>query len=76
MAHTNAAVNSMRMQVQWLMNPRLHQGQRAVRTDDASDSRTAAAVTPGPSSASGAPSFPESLRPRRLSDSAREGTKL
>jgi hypothetical protein len=24
MAHTNAAVNSVRMQVQWLMNPRLH----------------------------------------------------
>lgn len=75
MAHTNAAVNSIRMQVQWLMNPRLHQGQRAVRANDASDSRTTPA-TPGPSSASGAPSFPESLRPRRLSDSAREGTKL
>ncbi|KAK2759164.1 hypothetical protein FQN54_003264 [Arachnomyces sp. PD_36] len=29
MAHTNATLNSVRMQVHWLMNPRLHQGQRA-----------------------------------------------
>ncbi|OJJ88575.1 putative TRAF-like signal transducer [Aspergillus glaucus CBS 516.65] len=84
MAHTNAAVNSMRMQVQWLMNPRLHQGERtsSVRANDTNDSRTgqlgsstasatSASPIPGPSNTS-RPGF----RPRRLSDSAREGTKL
>ena len=83
MAHTNAAVNSIRMQVQWLMNPRLHQGQRTsnVHTNDTNDSgtgqlgsstasTTSASPIPGPSNAS------RPLRPRRLSDSAREGTKL
>lgn len=84
MAHTNAAVNSMRMQVQWLMNPRLHQGERtsSVHTNDTNDSRTgqlgsstasatSASPIPGPSNTSR-----PGLRPRRLSDSAREGTKL
>lgn len=76
MAHTNAAVNSVRMQVQWLMNPRLHQGQRTsnVRTNDTNEPRTTTTAAPGPSNASGPSSG--SLRPRRLSDSAREGTKL
>lgn len=33
MAHTNAALNSVRMQVHWLMTPRLHhQGQRTTST--------------------------------------------
>ncbi|RHZ47179.1 putative TRAF-like signal transducer [Aspergillus thermomutatus] len=82
MAHTNAAVSSIRMQVQWLMNPRLHQGQRAtgVRTSNGSNSNNETRAgqlgssTPGPSSAVG----PSSglLRPRRPSDSGREGTKL
>jgi uncharacterized caspase-like protein len=70
-AHTNAAVNSVRMQVQWLMNPRLHQGARggAVRTN--TDSEPSAA---GPSHTAGQPLGP--LRPRRPSDGGREGTKL
>jgi hypothetical protein len=82
MAHTNAAVSSIRMQVQWLMNPRLHQGQRAigVRGNNGSNSNNETrpgqigSSTPGPSNAVG----PSSglLRPRRPSDSGREGTKL
>lgn len=80
MAHTNAALNSVRMQVQWLMNPRLHNGTRAsgVRTNSTGNepSRTQMTSTsaPGPSSGTGTPLGP--LRPRRPSDSGREGTKL
>lgn len=69
MAHTNAAVNSIRMQVGWLMNPRLHQGQR---TQNGSDSTTAA----GTSAGVGPSNSPGLLRPRRSSDTGREGTKL
>ncbi|KAJ5488763.1 hypothetical protein N7539_003653 [Penicillium diatomitis] len=81
MAHTNAALNSVRMQVQWLMNPRLHNGNRAnvMRANSTSNdsSRTSLTSTsvPGPSS-NGASSILGSLRPRRPSDSGREGTKL
>ncbi|KAI9367387.1 hypothetical protein BJX61DRAFT_547536 [Aspergillus egyptiacus] len=71
MAHTNAAVNSVRMQVQWLMNPRLHQGQRAASGQSDNDSRTGTAT--GPSGSSNSPGL---LRVRRLSDTGREGTKL
>lgn len=80
MAHTNAALNSVRMQVQWLMNPRLHNGTRAssVRTNSTGNepSRTQLTSTsaPGPSSGAGTPLG--TLRPRRPSDSGREGTKL
>lgn len=82
MAHTNAAVNSVRMQVQWLMNPRLHQGPRAgMRANtangggsDTNRSQLAASSAPGPSSTAGPSLGP--LRPRRPSDSGREGTKL
>lgn len=77
MAHTSAAVNSVRMQVQWLMNPRLHQGTRggAVRTADNEGTRTqVASSAAGPSHAAGQSLGP--LRPRRPSDSGREGTKL
>ncbi|KAJ5610947.1 hypothetical protein N7510_007666 [Penicillium lagena] len=82
MAHTNAAVNSVRMQVQWLMNPRLHQGPRAgVRANtataggnDTNRSQMAASSASGPSSTAGSSLGP--LRPRRPSDSGREGTKL
>lgn len=76
MAHTNAAVNSVRMQVQWLMNPRLH-GQRVVRgtaspgTSPSGNSAASGSADSGPSDPS-----PGALRPRRLSDSGREGTKL
>lgn len=72
MAHTNAAVGSIRMQVQWLMNPRIHQGQRAGVRNGGSNEHGSA--TPGPSHAAGSPA--DILRSRRLSDSGREGTKL
>ena len=85
MAHTNAAVNSVRMQVQWLMNPRLHNGTRAgaARANPStagnetprSQSQLTSTPAPGPSNASGASSLGP-LRPRRPSDSGREGTKL
>ncbi|KAJ5159776.1 Zinc finger RING-type [Penicillium canariense] len=80
MAHTNAAVNSVRMQVQWLMNPRLHNGARAggIRTSTAGNESPRTQLTstsaPGPSNAAGPSLGP--LRPRRPSDSGREGTKL
>lgn len=82
MAHTNAAVNSVRMQVQWLMNPRLHNGTRAggaranpsATANETPRSQLTSTSAPGPSSASGASLGP--LRPRRPSDSGREGTKL
>ncbi|TQB71267.1 hypothetical protein MPDQ_007667 [Monascus purpureus] len=76
MAHTNAALNSIRMQIQWLMNPRLHyQAQRTadMPTSDGNESRPSqiSSPAPGPSSVGA-----HSLRPRRLSDTGREGTKL
>ncbi|KAJ5102050.1 Zinc finger RING-type [Penicillium alfredii] len=82
MAHTNAAVNSVRMQVQWLMNPRLHHGTRAgFRTNTASTagnegarSQLTSSSAPGTSNTAGPSLGP--LRPRRPSDSGREGTKL
>ncbi|KAL4946347.1 hypothetical protein BDV06DRAFT_136666 [Aspergillus oleicola] len=70
MTLTGAAVNSVRMQVQWLMNPRLHQGQRTQNTNN---------TGAGPGTGVGGPSNSNSaglLRPRRLSDTGREGTKL
>ncbi|KAJ5770405.1 Zinc finger RING-type [Penicillium nucicola] len=78
MAHTNAAVNSVRMQVQWLMNPRLH-GTRtgAVRANTGGEtprSPMASSSTAGSSSITAQPLGP--IRPRRPSDSGREGTKL
>ena len=75
MAHTNAAVGSIRMQVQWLLNPRLQQSQRAgARPGNTNTGNGNPASASGPSSAAG-PST-AFLRPRRLSDSGREGTKL
>ena len=78
MAHTNAAVNSVRMQVQWLMNPRLH-GTRtgAVRANTGSE--TPRSPLPSSSTAGSSSTTAQSLgplRPRRPSDSGREGTKL
>ncbi|RAL14959.1 putative TRAF-like signal transducer [Aspergillus homomorphus CBS 101889] len=73
MAHTNAAVSSVRMQVQWLLNPRLHQHQGAQRTGGA---RTATPAGSSPAAAAGPSTSTIPLRPRRLSDSGREGTKL
>lgn len=78
MAHTNAAVNSVRLQVQWLMNPLLHHGARASAmrhptVNEGARQQLASASVSGPSS-SGGPSL--DLRPRRSSDGGREGTKL
>ncbi|OJD14340.1 hypothetical protein AJ78_05305 [Emergomyces pasteurianus Ep9510] len=83
MAHINAGVNTIRMQVHWLMNPRLHQNQRTVNapattTPSTSDnSRNMGGVAPV-SSQNGTPSSPPPSiqRGRRLSDGSREGTKL
>ncbi|KAL2862250.1 putative TRAF-like signal transducer [Aspergillus lucknowensis] len=74
MAHTNAAVNSVRMQVQWLMNPRLHQGQRAAATT--SGTAAGARSPPGDERLGAGASASGLLRSRRLSDTGREGTKL
>ncbi|KAL4909309.1 hypothetical protein BDW74DRAFT_79943 [Aspergillus multicolor] len=76
MAHTNAAVNSVRMQVQWLMNPRLHEGQQAQHGNDSRGATNAGASAGVGSSNSGHVPVPGLLRPRRLSDTGREGTKL
>ncbi|KAL4867148.1 hypothetical protein BDV12DRAFT_210047 [Aspergillus spectabilis] len=90
MAHTNAAVSSVRMQVQWLMNPRLHQGQRGAAQGGSGTSgngtATAAGGASGNGNGAGAPgpsgygynsaAHPASMRARRLSDTGREGTKL
>jgi len=81
MAHTNAAVNSMRMQVHWLMNPRLHQGRGGGMDGSSVAAAARGAVLKsqnGVNTAVGAGAGP-SLSPvpgRRLSDSSREGTKL
>lgn len=83
MAHTNAALNSVRMQVQWLMNPRLHNGAQtrglranATSTDNENRSQIAQASGPGPSNATAPFQYFTPSRPRRTSDSGREGTKL
>ncbi|KAJ6144664.1 Zinc finger RING-type [Penicillium chermesinum] len=85
MAHTNAAVNSVRMQVQWLMNPSLHSGTRAAtaRQTPANSASEARSTLPSTSAAGPSNTYSynstgplEPTRPRRPSDSGREGTKL
>lgn len=80
MAHTNAALNSIRMQVQWLINPRLHQHQVQRTSNDGNGTGTGTGTRTGSGSesatASNSAAVASGLRPRRLSDSAREGTKL
>ncbi|KKZ65476.1 hypothetical protein EMCG_08708 [[Emmonsia] crescens] len=83
MAHINAGVNTIRMQVHWLMNPRLHQNQRTVSasataTPSASDSSRNMGGAAPVAGQSGNPSSspPPIQRGRRLSDGSREGTKL
>ena len=73
-AHTNAALNSVRMQVQWLMNPRLHHGARAgtIRANSAGNEALRSQST---TSNDAGPSLGQ-VRLRRPSDSGREGTKL
>jgi hypothetical protein len=79
-ALTNAAVNSVRMQVQWLMNPRLHQGPRGgVRANSTNEGGRTQLESSSPSAAGPSQTTAQSLgflRPRRSSDSGREGTKL
>ncbi|KAK2794316.1 hypothetical protein FQN52_008674 [Onygenales sp. PD_12] len=82
MAHITAGVNTIRMQVHWLMNPRLHQNRgpangSATGNPSASDSARNLGMG-GPSAGqSGHSSSPPPLsRGRRLSDGSREGTKL
>ncbi|KAJ9287993.1 hypothetical protein DTO021C3_4397 [Paecilomyces variotii] len=77
MAHTNAALNSVRMQVHWLMNPRLHQGQRSSSVSPGTSSQARAVGLGSSSSGSSSAAGPSpSSRSRRLSDGGREGTKL
>lgn len=72
LAHTSAAINTIRMQMHWLLNPRLQQGHRLGAGGGAGDS------SPGPSRPAPGPGAGQygGLTPRRLSDSGREGTKL
>jgi TRAF-type zinc finger len=74
MAHTSAAINTIRMQIHWLLNPRLQQGHRlgsAAAGGAGGDSNSGPSTRPAP--APGASNLPPR---RRLSDSGREGTKL
>lgn len=75
MAHTNSAVNSIRMQIHWLMNPRLHQGQRAASAGPGATrgTRTLGLTSPNAGSSN---AHPSGTGWRGLSDSGREGTKL
>lgn len=82
MAHTNAAVDSIRMQVHWLMNPRLHQSsggsgnshnRPGTGTGTGTGGTNTATGTGASSSSRGGAVHPA---PRRLSDGNREGTKL
>ncbi|PGH10865.1 hypothetical protein AJ79_05225 [Helicocarpus griseus UAMH5409] len=83
MAHITAGVNTLRMQLHWLMNPRLHQAQRTVNgsntgapsTSDSSRNMGMGAPVAGQSGTSSSPP-PPLQRGRRLSDGSREGTKL
>jgi hypothetical protein len=80
MALTNAAVNSVRMQVQWLMNPRLHQGLRGgIRPSNTNEGGRTHLESSSTSTAGPSQNTAQSLgllRARRSSDSGREGTKL
>ena len=73
MAHTNAAVASVRMQVQWLMNPRFHQARNLAANASVN---TAAGPSNSNTNGNGSGNVNTVLRPRRVSDSGREGTKL
>lgn len=81
MAHTSAAINTIRMQMHWLLNPRLQQGHRlgSAAAGAAATASTGGDASSGPSSStrSGPGPGANGLVPRRrLSDSGREGTKL
>lgn len=70
MAHTNAAVNAIRMQLHWLMSARLQTQPRTSNSTPIAGPGNGSRG--GPSSAGGGPGLPI----RRLSDSMRQETKL
>jgi len=73
MAHTNAVITSMRANVQWLMSARLQQvPSRFTGASGSSPLPNFTSNTNGPLIATGTPNQPV----RRLSDSARQDTKL
>ncbi|KAK5162502.1 hypothetical protein BJ546DRAFT_949650 [Cryomyces antarcticus] len=80
MAHTNAAINAMRMQLQWLTSARLQQsrpGAGAAGPGSASASSASSAATRAQTGSSPGPSGPlRELPVRRLSDGNRQETKL
>ncbi|KAI9871216.1 MAG: hypothetical protein M1830_003192 [Pleopsidium flavum] len=69
MAHTNAAVNAIRMQLHWLMSARL---QTQSRTNNSHVAGPSGGPRGGPGGAGGGPWLPI----RRLSDTTRQETKL
>ncbi|EED13081.1 TRAF-like signal transducer, putative [Talaromyces stipitatus ATCC 10500] len=70
LAHTSAAINTIRMQIHWLLNPRLQHGHRlGAATGAGGESSPGPSTRPGPGHGGLTPR-------RRLSDSGREGTKL
>jgi hypothetical protein len=80
MAHTSAAINTIRMQIHWLLNPRLQQSHRfaSAAASSSAGAGQGAGTAAGPSSGPAA-RFAydgESMPSRRLSDGGREGTKL
>jgi hypothetical protein len=75
MTHTNAAVNTIRMQLHRLMNPRLYEGQSAASAGPGATGgmRTLGLASPNAGSSD---AHPSGQGARGLSDSGREGTKL
>jgi hypothetical protein len=73
MAHINAGLNTVRMQVHMLMNLRSHQGQR---TDPSRPTQPGGDTLGSAGSSRVSAITPEALRNRRLSDTGREVTKL
>ncbi len=73
LAHTNAAIGGMRLQLHWLMSAKLQSQQRVamIRTQGSGDSPVLES-----SSASMDPSNGSAMPIRRLSDSSRQVTKL
>lgn len=80
MLRTNTAINSMRMQLHWLMSSHLHNRSNSAGTSSARTAGGTTATASGSNVAQGASSRPGpsgSLQPfRRLSDSNRQDTKL
>ena len=77
MAHTNAVLTNLRVQLQWLMSSKLQSQQRAavLRTQSPAEAGPSALAGSGNGSAGGAGGVVELPR-RRLSDSSRQETKL